>query len=100
MTRLSTLFYLDEAADQTGISDTIYVIDLKLNLPGGPWRQSLGEAGPHQVFRKESSDKNPNALKYLHFSSKTRAKDYHPAGREFETPDLHTTKEPQATYNH
>ena len=27
---------------------------LKLNLPGGRWRQSLGEAGPHQVFHKKS----------------------------------------------
>ena len=27
-----------------------------------------------------------NALKCLHFCSKTRAKNYHPAGREFEIP--------------
>ena len=26
---------------------------LKLNLPGGRWRQSLGEAGPHQLFHKK-----------------------------------------------
>ena len=36
----------------------IYVRDLQLNLPGGRWRQSLGEAGPHQVSRKKGSDKN------------------------------------------
>ena len=30
----------------------------KLNLPGGRWRQSLGEAGSHEVFRKRGSDRN------------------------------------------
>ena len=40
---------------------------------------------------------HPNALKYLHFYSKTRAKNYHPAGRswpaglKFETPGLEPT---------
>ena len=28
----------------------IYSRGLKLNLPGGCWRQSLAEAGPHQIF--------------------------------------------------
>ena len=28
------------------------------------------------------------AIKYLHFHSKTRAKNYHPGGREVETPGL------------
>ena len=32
--------------------------DLELNLPGGCWKQSLGEAGLYQVFRKKGSDKN------------------------------------------
>ena len=30
----------------------IYFRGLKLNLPGGHWRQSLGEAGLHQIFRQ------------------------------------------------
>jgi len=30
---------------------------LRLNLPGGRWGQSLGEAGPHQDFYKKSTDK-------------------------------------------
>ena len=33
-----------------GISNSIYL--------GGHWKQSLGGAGPHQVFRKNGSDKN------------------------------------------
>ena len=63
--------------------------------PGGRWRESLGEAGLDEVSRKERSDKKRhNALRYLHFYSKTRAKNYHPAGcswpagHEFQTPDL------------
>ena len=32
--------------------------------------------------------KHSNALKYLDFYSKTRAKNNYPAGREFETPAL------------
>ena len=35
----------------------IYIRDLNLDLPGGRWRQSLGEAGLHQVFLKKGSDK-------------------------------------------
>ena len=73
-----------------------YNRDLKLNLPGGCWRQSLSGAGPHQVLRKKGSDKkHPNALKYPHFHSKTQTKNYHPVGHnwpvghEFETPALH-----------
>ena len=31
---------------------------LKLNLPRGHWRQSLGEAGLHRVLYKKSSDTN------------------------------------------
>ena len=29
-------------------------LGLKLKLPGGRWRQYLGEAGPHQVFHKKN----------------------------------------------
>ena len=38
---------------------TLFVLfrDLKLNLSGGRWRQNLGGAGRHQVFRKKSSNK-------------------------------------------
>ena len=32
----------------------VYNRGLKLNLPGGRWRQSLGEAGPYQVFHKKT----------------------------------------------
>ena len=32
----------------------LYTRGLKLKLPGGRWRQYLGEAGPHQVFHKKN----------------------------------------------
>ena len=35
------------------VTTTVTTRGLKLNLPGGRSRQSLGEAGPHQVFHKK-----------------------------------------------
>ena len=59
--------------------------DLKLNLPGGRWRQSLGEAGQHQVFRKKSSDKNIPMLSNIFIFILRRGPNYHRERREFET---------------
>ena len=70
---------------------SIFIRDLKLNLPGGRWRQSLGEAGPHQGFRKKCSDRNITMLLnilifILKRGPKVAGRSWL-AGCEFETPD-------------
>ena len=71
---------------RAGISKSIH-----LGAAGGRHRVRLGRI---RVPARKALAKHHNALKYLHFYSKTRAKNYHPvdrswpAGGEFETPAL------------
>ena len=55
----------------------------------GRWSQSLDGAGPHQVFRKKSSDESIPIFSIL---LRRGPKNYRPAGREFETSALATGK--------
>ena len=44
--------------------------------------------GRIRFFARKALIKTSQHLKYLHFYSKTWAKNHHPAGREFETPGV------------